>query len=1028
MNHIYKSKWNAHLGAWVACSELVRGHIKNRAVGVGVALACTLPLTMLPTASQAATCVANSDGTFQVNNAKNQGGCEVDTVAPQIGNTSVWNVGFLTYSQGTSRTMYLKNDVTTTLKGSGGISVYGSQASNPSLFDASGKTINLTITNTDANNGLPQGDHIKKTGVNVSHGGTAKIGTLNLIMHNLPNGNDGSLRGGRFEHYGVVTGSSVDADENNTFNGLQSSALFDNLSIDMSSTSQGESLPKYPLLVGIRAIQGAGGKANAGQGSAGYVKVANDLKINLDATDNDVIGIYISGAGSSGMYSQVDLNNSDITIKSTSDRANAIRIGKQASVGTGVGLLSSTGVMKIDTTAAPNSAAIAMTWQGGVLDASAQTASTTITAGGTAIDISGNSSQATDKTITSFHNLVASTTSTNKNLVQVASGQHDYELNITGAGSNLTAASDAYLIDIDVAGTASNPSKATLNLSEGKMYGLSNTSSDSTLNINLDQGGSWNLVTIDSAPSATATFTQLTMSNNAMVNAFNGAGTAAFTLKGNVSASSGGGISLSDGHIGDLLTIEGNYSGNQGRLLVDSRWDNPDNQSTDRLLIHGSADGKTTVSVPNGIIGDVTLGDAPKNGHWESPVVTIFGTDEHPGQTFTGTAETTNAGQAQLVQRNDANGGSNYYWTLEARQPEPPTPNPEPKPTPIYTPGTSGYVQMSRINREMGFDQLGKLHERMGERQTWAWDDCGTRCAQYRDRQAAGNKPYPIWGRINYSDLKEQGQDRFGYASKIGFIQFGSDLDVKTDEARNHRHIGVMATYSHGEHDFYDKYRAKNGLVTDNKHTGTGTTDMYSLGAYSTWYRANGAYLDLVGNVSGIHNSYKSASGNASQNGFGIGVSAEVGRPWQLGTSNWQIEPQAQLSYQYVHLNGFDDDVRHIDGQSDGTLRSRLGVRLAYNRGDHQQRTDTFYVTANVLHDFAGNSSKANIGRDNLKETYKRTWGEVGLGAQLPLSKATYLFGNVRYARSFGGSNDVFRSGNAARESVSGRIGLRYTW
>src|SRR5690606_20701105 len=107
--------------------------------------------------------------------------------------------------------------------------------------------------------------------------------------------------------------------------------------------------------------------------------------------------------------------------------------------------------------------------------------------------------------------------------------------------------------------------------------------------------------------------------------------------------------------------------------------------------------------------------------------------------TFTGTAETTNAGQAQLVKKGDS-----YFWTLQAcpegTTPEngqciaPTPPEPEPKPTPILTPGTSGYVQMSRINREMGLAQLGTLHKRVGEQQTWAWDECGTECADYRQR------------------------------------------------------------------------------------------------------------------------------------------------------------------------------------------------------------------------------------------------------------------------------------------------------
>ncbi|MFV0283968.1 MAG: hypothetical protein ACK5JE_09285, partial [Castellaniella sp.] len=133
--------------------------------------------------------------------------------------------------------------------------------------------------------------------------------------------------------------------------------------------------------------------------------------------------------------------------------------------------------------------------------------------------------------------------------------------------------------------------------------------------------------------------------------------------------SNAGTINLAGGAIGDELMIDGNYTGG-GALLVDSRWDNPDVQVTDHLTITGDADGVTTVSVPDGIIGNVTqseIGGPAKNGQWLAPVVTVQGTDLNKAGTFVGSAETTNAGQAQLAQRDDANGASNYYWTLSAK-------------------------------------------------------------------------------------------------------------------------------------------------------------------------------------------------------------------------------------------------------------------------------------------------------------------------------------------------------------------------
>lgn len=490
------------------------------------------------------------------------------------------------------------------------------------------------------------------------------------------------------------------------------------------------------------------------------------------------------------------------------------------------------------------------------------------------------------------------------------------------------------------------------------------------------------------------------------------------------------------------LTIEGNYTGERGSvLLVKTNWNNPDVQENDHLVIQGNAWGGTQVSVPSGIIGDVTIQEGQKNGRWLSPVVTVQGDDYGSTEsnikelTFKGTAETSNAGQAQLVKNGDS-----YYWVLEAvipEEPEPEKPEPEkpippvtPPTAPILTPGTPGYVLVPRINREMGFAQMSRLHQRVGEQQTWLWDECGQIPCQYYDRVRDDNQPYPVWGRIEVGKLKEQGKKRFGHETDTQMIQFGVDLEVYTDNEKNHRHTGLMLTYTHADSDFYDKYRAENGVVVADKGTGSADSDMVSVGAYRTWYKANGTYLDLVGNVSWLHNKYKSQDGrHSSQNGFGLGASVEVGRPWQLGNSQWSIEPQAQLAYQYVNLNKADDGVRKIDGQSDSALRGRIGARLAWNQGNDNLRTNTVYVAANVLHDFIGHDSSVDLGRDRIKERFAKTWGEVSVGAQLPIGKSTYIYGDISYERNLGGySNKAFRSSGTSREGYSGRVGLSHRW
>lgn len=373
MNRIYKLIWNVSLNAWVVCSELGRKGKSSSKVTL------LIGGVLISSASLAVECTQGTNGSVTVNNTNNTGAninCEVSTILPEIGNTSIWNTGFLVYSQNANRSITLTNDLTTTLKGSGGISVYGTAPNFTSSFNAAGKKLDLTITNLDSNSSNPNGDNIAKIGLGVSHGGTSTIGTLNLTMLDLPKG---PTFNERFEHYGVVVGSSVNSAETAAFNGMRSKAIFDNLNIKMSANNNPSFLSNYPLVVGIRAIQGA--PQSSGNGAAGYVEVNKDLNIDIKNQKNDAIGIYISGSEQGGVVPEVHLNNSNINIESTSTRANAIRLGKTAAIGTGEGRLYSKGKMIIDTTKALNDSAIDIIWQGALLDANAATSSTEIKAG-----------------------------------------------------------------------------------------------------------------------------------------------------------------------------------------------------------------------------------------------------------------------------------------------------------------------------------------------------------------------------------------------------------------------------------------------------------------------------------------------------------------------------------------------------------------------------------------------------------------------------------------------------------------------
>ncbi|ORF28151.1 hypothetical protein BGI07_00525 [Snodgrassella alvi] len=473
------------------------------------------------------------------------------------------------------------------------------------------------------------------------------------------------------------------------------------------------------------------------------------------------------------------------------------------------------------------------------------------------------------------------------------------------------------------------------------------------------------------------------------------------------------------------ITVNGNYTGG-GLMRVNTVWNKDGTSYSDRIDIHGDVDGApTTVRTLNekGIYGDVTLKEIPIHS---AVVVHVAG--KSSGNDFTGSAPTTNAGEAQL-KKIDTTSGTDYAWTLTAQPktpdpvvPVPPGPTVSDKPVlpappikevPIYAEPVSGYVQMPTADMELGFTTVGTLHERRGENQTY--NITGS------NNTALGDDQQQTWGRVLVKHLDKDGKKRLDTAGNQSVLQIGHDFILDENEKTGiRRHIGGYVAYGHNENDFRDEYRAKNGYIVDDHYTGKGRTDAVSVGGYGTFYGNNGGYVDLVGQVTYLRNKYNARSNESvHQNGWGAALSAETGKSFIVYGNNWFVEPQAQLVYQYLSLDDFNDRIRHVDQHDPSALRGRVGMRFGYN-GDTRDNlpSSSFYGIANIWHDFV-NPKSVDIGRDSLKEEYTKTWGELGLGIQLPITRQSDFYSDIRYEKNFGSDK---------RKGFKGTMGYKYTW
>ncbi|SAJ97448.1 outer membrane autotransporter [Burkholderia multivorans] len=322
-----------------------------------------------------------------------------------------------------------------------------------------------------------------------------------------------------------------------------------------------------------------------------------------------------------------------------------------------------------------------------------------------------------------------------------------------------------------------------------------------------------------------------------------------------------------------------------------------------------------------------------------------------------------------------------------------------------YRPGVDGYALTPLLNVDYGFSTLGKLHERVGD-------------IYNLEKQQPGNRD-GVWGRIGGQSF-DANAGRFAADERTFFAQFGKDWTL--DQAPNgggSTHAGVTASIGVSNASFSDMARAGSpGLSTS-----TGSVEMHaqSVGGYWTKYLSDGTYFDSVGQVTHYGNRYRDIYGDeASQNGFGVALSQEIGKPFAIGGLPVAVEPQAQLMYQYLKLNGFNDSVSAVSGTTTNALRGRAGVRIFRPnlQADAGGGAATPYFTADVLHDFLS-PGQTVVGGTPFATHLGRTWYELGLGVTAGFGKSGELYANVKYARNIGGDY---------RRGVTGQVGYRYSW
>ncbi len=242
-----------------------------------------------------------------------------------------------------------------------------------------------------------------------------------------------------------------------------------------------------------------------------------------------------------------------------------------------------------------------------------------------------------------------------------------------------------------------------------------------------------------------------------------------------------------------------------------------------------------------------------------------------------------------------------------------------------------------------------------------------------------------------------RGEEEFaGAKSQYNQYQLGYDEKLSVDKRWT---VGAAVTFAEGNGNFAN---------------GSTENDSTAFAIYGSKLNNDGTFVDLIARYARFESDITVADAKSDYSTNGMSVSAEFGKRIQQGKGFW-IEPQVELTYGSVDsaeytINGKDVTVGDMD-----SLIGRVGFSLGKDI-----KQGNVYARASYLYDFDGETD-TTFGKNGVTRTIEEDlgggWWEVGVGANISLSKATYIYADIE--KTFGGEIDTNWQWN---------LGVRYSF
>lgn len=535
------------------------------------------------------------------------------------------------------------------------------------------------------------------------------------------------------------------------------------------------------------------------------------------------------------------------------------------------------------------------------------------------------------------------------------------------------------------------------------------------------------------------------------------AGSSVFSTQGAVSpAVAGQAVTLNNAGVIDLtrnnsrtddtLTVNGNYVGNGGQLLLQSEL-GADGAPSDKLVVNnGNLSGATVISVTNlGGIGGLTQ----ENG---IQVVQAQGSTVSTNNAFSFSGPVSVGAYDYYLFKGGVTAGTENSWYLRSAVVAPQVvsvPNPDPTlpptlvpvvappvvaqitpvalapgapappiaspdlpvlpvlpaavagaaPIPIYRPEVPNWSVLPPAAAQLALSALGTFHDRQGDQ----------RLLSETGAFGAG------WGRVYGKNLDQTwaGTVTPHLNGSLNGFQVGNDLYSWQTSGGQTQRIGLLVGHNRIQGDV-------DGFNEGFEHNSAGKIKLEgdSYGLYWTLTDPYGWYIDIVAMGTRFDGDNRSDRGLKLDNrGHALTLSAEAAYPFALNET-WVIEPQVQVIHQTLSLDSQDDGISRVSFDSDGAWTGRLGARLM---GRYQVNGLPLepYLRANLWHTFSGTDSVTFDDTDTIDSEQKSSTADVGLGVVLSLDRAVSVYASTDYSSNID-SNDL--------RGLAANLGVRISW